>query len=796
MARFFGSAATRTSNLGRDAFDLEAPDALTSAKAPPASTALPIGEPVDFTSTSFDFLSNMPDDFAMRCACASCMEAANKWAEKNEAAAASLANGPQFLPGVAGDDIADDTSTTRTLELQEGQSVTAAIEHLADQDYFRVGMSAGVKYEFKLEAIDTSMLGPDLLLEVRDAAGNLLVSLDSSGAGATENFTYTATSSGTFYLNVKSYLDASIGQYKLTGSISNDPPNPAGETPLDSINWGGNSRRVDTDGVVQNGKQVIHYYFAKPGETYDSSLGPVAALQWADFAKAGMRQAFDSYESIINVTYVEVTTAAAADFVLVANATAPALLGRMSPPGEAQEGQGEFNTLAESWTAASTTRGGFGHITLIHELGHGHGLAHPHDTGGGSGVMRGVTGDLATGYTNGDFGLNSGVYTTMSYNDGWDGGPNGRSPSDDYGFQGTLMAFDIALLQTKYGANTTFNNGDNTYVIRDVNASGTFYATIWDTGGSDTIRYDGARNAVIDLRAATLLYEEGGGGRVSYAAGIHGGFTIANGVTIENVQGGNGSDRIVGNEAANGLYGNGGADDISGGGGADRIAGFTGDDLLAGGDGDDELHGEDGADGVYGGTGADQMYGGAGNDRMAGWTGDDFVVGGTGDDELHGEDGNDGLYGGEGADRHFGGAGNDRIAGWLGDDVIDGGAGDDEIYGEDGADLITGGAGADVFAYFLASHSRAFSADTILDFNAADGDRVDLRGIDANTLIAGDQNFTLVSGYSGQAGQAVLFYDPNRGATVLEGDTNGDGISDFILQIAGNHVADAGAFLI
>ena len=34
----------------------------------------------------------------------------------------------------------------------------------------------------------------------------------------------------------------------------------------------------------------------------------------------------------------------------------------------------------------------------------------------------------------------------------------------------------------------------------------------------------------IDLRAATLQYEVGGGGFVSFVAGIHGGFTIASGV--------------------------------------------------------------------------------------------------------------------------------------------------------------------------------------------------------------------------------------------------------------------------
>ena len=48
------------------------------------------------------------------------------------------------------------------------------------------------------------------------------------------------------------------------------------------------------------------------------------------------------------------------------------------------------------------------------------------------------------------------------------------------------MAFDIAVLQDKYGANTTFANGNSTYTLPDKNGVGTYWACIWDTGGTDT----------------------------------------------------------------------------------------------------------------------------------------------------------------------------------------------------------------------------------------------------------------------------------------------------------------------
>ena len=158
------------------------------------------------------------------------------------------------------------------------------------------------------------------------------------------------------------------------------------------------------------------------------------------------------------------------------------------------------------------------------------------------------------------------------------------------------MAIDIAVLQEKYGVDQTYHKGANTYRLPDANQSGTFYACIWDAGGRDAIVSGSLAAATIDLRAATLRAEPGGGGYISHIDGIFGGFTVAHNVTIENAAGGGGDDVIVGNGARNRLDGGGGDDRIYGRGAAHRLVGDADSDWLDGGGGADKLGGGTGND--------------------------------------------------------------------------------------------------------------------------------------------------------------------------------------------------------
>ena len=174
--------------------------------------------------------------------------------------------------------------------------------------------------------------------------------------------------------------------------------------------------------------------------------------------------------------------------------------------------------------------------------------------------------------------------------------------------------------------------------------------------------------------------------------------------------GGPGADTIIGNERDN---------RIEGLGGDDSLAGRTGHDSMLGGDGADFLHGNRGRDTIGGGEAADTIYGGQDADFLQGNTGTDSLFGDLGADTLHGGQDADTLQGGQGDDVVLGDLGDDILRGGQGSDLLLGGDGDDFLAGDLGADTLVGGAGADTFEF-----RPVGGLDRVLDFNAAEGDRV------------------------------------------------------------------------
>lgn len=148
------------------------------------------------------------------------------------------------------------------------------------------------------------------------------------------------------------------------------------------------------------------------------------------------------------------------------------------------------------------------------------------------------------------------------------------------------------------------------------------------------------------------------------------------------------------------------------------------------------------------------------------------------------------LKGLDGADRLSGENGDDRLYGGDGRDRLDGGRGSDLLIGGGGKDMLTGGRGGDTFQ-FTALTDRG---DTIRDFNAADGDLIDLSRIDANANRDGDQAFRFVEAFTRHSGEARVTYDAARDRTTLSLDTDGDRHADFTLTLSGEVTTDPGGW--
>ena len=231
--------------------------------------------------------------------------------------------------------------------------------------------------------------------------------------------------------------------------------------------------------------------------------------------------------------------------------------------------------------------------------------------------------------------------------------------------------------------------------------------------------------------------------------------------------------------------------------------------------------------------GNDSISGGAGNDNISSGAGDDVIrVSGTGE-------GLDSIDGGAGTDRIEAGAKGTKIgltsvtdvevisangfaavtiAGSTAADFLDFSnttltgitaiktlAGNDTVYGSAGADFIVGGAGSDTlrgnagtdrFDYNTTGESRVNARDKILDFTPG-VDKLDLAGIDASTAVTGNQAFNYLgdSAFTHHAGE-LRIDTSDLSKTIVSGDTNGDGVADFAIELVGNLQLSAGDFFL
>jgi Ca2+-binding RTX toxin-like protein len=317
------------------------------------------------------------------------------------------------------------------------------------------------------------------------------------------------------------------------------------------------------------------------------------------------------------------------------------------------------------------------------------------------------------------------------------------------------------------------------------------------------------------------------------------------------------ADDIFGFGGKDILFGFLGNDRLDGGLGDDQLFGDVGNDTLIGGAGADRLDGGAGVDtadyfgasaGVFvslstgiGGSGdatgdrlidVENLVGSSFNDVLTGSAGANVLVAGFGNDAIEGLGGADTLDGGDGVDTAsyvssaagvivdlalgaglggdatndtlisienvFGSGFADILTGDAQANLIIGAGGADRLVGGRGADLLVGNTDADTFVWRDINESGTAIAamDLIADFNPLEGDIIDLGGVDASAVAAGNQAFTFIgaAGFSGTPGE-INFVHLN-GETIIQLQTGVVGDVEMGIRIAGIVTPEASWFIL
>ncbi|MDZ7858763.1 LamG-like jellyroll fold domain-containing protein [Sphaerotilus sp.] len=280
--------------------------------------------------------------------------------------------------------------------------------------------------------------------------------------------------------------------------------------------------------------------------TYTFGVGATLPTGYEAFSsaasQAGALAAMQLYTDVSGVRFIESTNPNDADITYMFG------IGSTNGGGWANypsQGGGYVQVGHVSWEPTMNA-GTYALNLLLHELGHGLGLAHPGNYNGNSAV-----------YANADHFNDSSQYTNMSY---WSETYTGASFSQ----LATLGLHDILAMQMEYGINWTTRATDTVYGFNSTAGSNSYNFgfdstmgfSIWDGGGIDTLDFSGfSGNTVLDLRQGSFSST----GLETYNV------SVAYGAVIENGVGGNGNDKMRGNDVGNLLTGGFGDDILYGG---------------------------------------------------------------------------------------------------------------------------------------------------------------------------------------------------------------------------------------
>jgi serralysin len=141
------------------------------------------------------------------CSCCNGEVCANSAEQLGVSSQSGITFAPDLVPG----------GTTSTVPIAPGAPIVVSIDTLGDHDWYQVNLVAGQTYVF--ETIDNYPAADalsDSTLTLRDAAGTLLITNDDKGGSDNYSMiTYTATTSGAYFIDVGAFNDLATGSVQL-----------------------------------------------------------------------------------------------------------------------------------------------------------------------------------------------------------------------------------------------------------------------------------------------------------------------------------------------------------------------------------------------------------------------------------------------------------------------------------------------------------------------------------------------------------------------------------------------------